>query len=161
MISTVEMLSGTIGRYQQKPGVVDKSAYLNSPLFYTEPTFFAMTNDQHHKMDSFLRPKQPKQQQQHMTIMKSLPHFSTPMEHVQKDPVNLAVFQSRADDDNSDQKEIIDVVGMDNNTSSSYSSSLPASSLLRAPKASYPKLSDASAYHHFNFNNFATSEPYR
>jgi hypothetical protein len=160
MISTVEMLSGTIGRYQQKPGVVDK-AYLNSPLFYTEPTFFAMTNDQH-KMDSFLRPKQPKQQQQHMTIMKSLPHFS-PMEHVQKDPVNLAVFQSRADDDNSDQKEIIDVVGMDNNSSSSSSSysSLPAS-ILRAPKASYPKqLTDSTAYHHFNFNNFATSEPYR
>lgn len=151
MISTVEILSGSanIGRYQ-KPPVVDKQTYLNSPLFYTEPTFFAMTHDQHKNshMDSFLRPK-PK----HMTIMNK-PHFPPMDAHVQKDPVNLAVFQSSSsrNDDNSDQKEI-DVVGMDNN---SYSSSLPA--MLRTPKASYPKISE-SAYHHFNFNNFATSEP--
>lgn len=132
--------------------------FLTSPLFYSEPSFFAaaMSNEQHKNalangMDSFLRPK-PKQD---MTIMK---HFSA-MEHhaasqIQKDPVNLAVFSSRNDygDDNSDQKEI-DVVGLDNNNSSSFISSLPAT--LRIPKASYPKISDT--YHHFNFNNFATS----
>lgn len=174
MISTVEILSGSanIGRYQniQKPPGMAEKQFLTSPLFYSEPTFFAaaaaMSNEQHKNalangMDSFLRPK-PKQD---MTIMKSLQHFSSMDHHhasnasqIQKDPVNLAVFSSRGyHDDSSDQKEI-DVVGLDNNNSS-YISSLPAT--LRIPKASYPKISD-SAYHHFNFNNFATSaESYR
>lgn len=173
MISTVEILSGSanIGRYQniQKPPGMSEKQFLTSPLFYSEPAFFAaaaaMSNEQHkhslaNGMDSFLRPK-PKQDS---TIMKSLPHFPA-MEHhhassnsqIQKDPVNLAIFSSRDfNDDNSDQKEI-DVVGLDNNNS--FTSSLPA--ILRVPKASYPKMSD-SAYHHFNFNNFATSaESYR
>lgn len=162
MISTVEILSGSanIGRYQniQKPPNMAEKQFLTSPLFYSEPNFFsaAMSNEQHKNalangMDSFLRPK-PKQD---MTIMK---HFSA-MEHhtasqIQKDPVNLAVFSSQNDynDDSFDQKEI-DVVGLDNNNTSSFISSLPAT--LRIPKASYPKISDT--YHHFNFNNFATS----